>query len=137
MPLPSQASFPCHGWRPSSVGQSPGGNVNGAPRWTGGVGKPDISAPPSCPNYPVDLSKYVLTGAARSQFRAGTRAVESQIELLKTVQMVNAEWKLQVTSPGAIACLQPTLAKAAAAGGARLVSFTKVSFPRLTAQTVA
>jgi hypothetical protein len=112
-------------------------DLTGATGWTGGTTKPDISAPPSCPNHPVDLSKYVLTGAAASQFRAGTRAVASQIELLKTVQMVNAEWKLQVTSPGALACLRSSLAKTVAAGGARLVSFAKVSFPRLTAQTLA
>ena len=112
-------------------------DLTGATGWAGGVVKPDISAPPSCPGHPVDLSKYVLTGAARSQFRAGTRTVESQIELLKTVQMVNGEWKLQVTSPGAIACLRSTLAQAAAGSGARLVSFTKLSFPRLTSQTLA
>jgi hypothetical protein len=112
-------------------------DLTGATGWTGGAVKADISVPPSCPNHPVDLSKYVLTGAAASQFRAGTRAVESQIELLETVQMANAEWKLQVTSPGALACLRSSLAKTVAAGGARLVSFAKVSFPRLTAQTVA
>jgi hypothetical protein len=112
-------------------------DLTGATGWAGGALKPDISAPPSCPDHPVDLSKYVLTGAARSQFRGGTRTVASQIELLKTVQMVNAEWKLQVSSPGAIACLRSTLAKAVAAGGARLVSFAKVTFPRLTPQTLA
>jgi hypothetical protein len=112
-------------------------DLTGATGWTGGLVKPDISAPPSCPGHPVDLSKYVLTGVATSQFRGGTRTVESQIELLKTATMVNAEWKLQVTSPGAIACLRSSLAQMVAAGGARLVSFAKLSFPHLTPQTLA
>jgi hypothetical protein len=112
-------------------------DLTGATGWLGGSVRPDISAPPSCANYPVDLSKYVLTGAARSSFRAATRTVESQIQVLQTKQMVAAEWKLQVTAPGALACLRSSLAKALASSGAKLVSFTKVSFPRLTSQSIA
>jgi hypothetical protein len=105
--------------------------------WVGGAVSADISAPPSCANHPVDLSKFVLTGAARSQFRGGTRTVETQIELLKTTQMVSAEWKLQVTSSGALACLRSSLAKSIASTGAKLVSFAKLPFPRLSSQTLA
>jgi hypothetical protein len=112
-------------------------DLTGATGWLGGVVKADISAPPSCANYPVDLSKYVLTGAARSQWRAGTRTVESQIEVLETKQMVAAEWKLQVTAPGALACLRTSLAKTLASAGAKLVSFTKLPFPKLSPTVLA
>src|SRR5262245_46503084 len=39
--------------------------------WTGGRVKPDNSTPPSCPNYPVDLSRFVLTGRASSEWSNG------------------------------------------------------------------
>ena len=112
-------------------------DLTGATSWVGGSVKADIAAPPSCANYPVDLSNYVLTGAARSQWRAGTRTVESQIEVLQTKQMVAAEWKLQVTAPGALTCLRTSLAKTLASSGAKLVSFSKLAFPKLTSNSIA
>src|SRR5262245_58393492 len=45
--------------------------------WTGGRVKPDNSPPPSCPNYPVDLSPFVLTGRAASQWTRGTLELSS------------------------------------------------------------
>lgn len=99
--------------------------------WTGGTRTPDLSAPPSCPNYPVDLSRFVLTGAADAQWSRGTRQINTQAELLQTAQMVSQEWRLQVTAPGALACLRRVLAKSLTAGGGTLVSFKRISFPKL------
>lgn len=112
-------------------------DLTSATGWTGGSTKPDISAPPSCRNYQVDLSKYVLTGAARTQWSAGTRQVSSQVEVLQTAQMVAAEWRLQIVKPGAIACLRSVLAKSFTTAGGSLVSFKKVSFPKLATYVAA
>jgi hypothetical protein len=112
-------------------------DLTGATGWTGGSTKAEISAPPSCPNYQVDLSKYVLTGAARSQWSAGTRQVSSQTEILQTTQMVAAEWQLQIVKPGAIACLRSVLAKSFTSAGGSLLSFKKLAFPKLGQYTVA
>jgi hypothetical protein len=105
--------------------------------WVGGARAPDISAPPSCPNYPVDLSKFVLTGAADAVWSRGTRQLNSQTEVLQTAQMVRQEWRLQVTAPGAVACLRSVLAKTFTAGGGTLVSFKLISFPKLAPYTAA
>ena len=112
-------------------------DLTSATGWTGGSTKPDISAPPSCPNYQVDLSKYVLTGAARTHWSAGARQVSSQTEVLQTAQMVAAEWRLQILKRGAIACLRSLLAQSFTSTGGSLVSFTKVAFPKLGQYTVA
>lgn len=112
-------------------------DLRGATGWTGGATKPDISAPPSCPSYQVDLSKFVLTGAASTHWSAGTRQIDSQIELLQTAPMVAAEWRLQITKPGALACLRTALAQSFTSAGGSLVSFQKVAFPKLGQYTAA
>jgi hypothetical protein len=112
-------------------------DLRGATGWTGGATKPDISAPPSCPNYQVDLSKYVLTGAASTKWSAGTRQIDSQTEFLQTAPMVAAEWRLQITKPGAVACLRTVLAQSFTSAGGSLVSFKKVAFPKLAPYTAA
>jgi hypothetical protein len=112
-------------------------DLRGATGWTGGATKPDISAPPSCPNYQVDLSKFVLTGAASTQWKAGSREIDTQIELLQTAPMVAAEWRLQITKPGAVACLKSVLAQSFTSGGGTLVSFKEIAFPKLAQYTAA
>jgi hypothetical protein len=99
--------------------------------WIGGATAPNLSGPPDCPNYPVDLSKFVLTGAADTRWRRLTREVNTQAEVLQTAAMVRQEWRLQVTAPGALACLQSVLAKSFRAGGGTLVSFKRISVPKL------
>jgi hypothetical protein len=79
----------------------------------------------------------VLTGAARTQWSAGTRQVSSQTEVLQTARMVAAEWRLQIVKPGAIACLRSVLAKSFTTAGGSLISFTKVALPKLGQYTAA
>jgi hypothetical protein len=105
--------------------------------WAGGATKPDISAAPSCPNYPVDLSKFVLTGAAASNWHRGTRQINEQTEVLQTTRMVSQEWRLQVTAPGAVACLRTVLTQSFAVTGLKLVSFKRISFSKLGTYTAA
>jgi hypothetical protein len=109
----------------------------GAGSWQGGAVKPDLSAPPSCPNYTVDLSRFVLTGAAETRWLSAPFLVDSEAEVLQTAQMVRQEWRIQIQAPGAIACLRTQLAKGLAPQGATLVSFRRVPFPRLVPYTAA
>jgi hypothetical protein len=109
----------------------------GAGAWQGGSVKPDLSAPPSCPNYTVDLSPFVLTGAAETRWLNAPFLVDSEAEVLQTARMVRQEWRIQIQAPGAIACLRTQLAKGLAPQGATLVSFSRVPFPRLAPYTAA
>src|SRR5262245_10050922 len=46
-------------------------DLNPASGWKGGPVKPDLSPSPDCPNYPIDLSSFVLTGAAETDWTQG------------------------------------------------------------------
>jgi hypothetical protein len=105
--------------------------------WTGGRVKPDLSPPPSCPNYPVDLSRFVLTGTAASDWTRGTLELSSDTDVLKTAQMLRREWQIQVQASGAIACIRGQTAKAVAAEGGKLVSFKRIPFPHLATYSAA
>jgi hypothetical protein len=105
--------------------------------WSGGVKKPDLSGPPSCPNYPVDLSKFVLTGVAETEWLRGGLDVNSATDVLQSARMVQAEWQIQVRAPGAVACLRSYTAKSIAAQGGKLVSFKRIAFPHIDHYTAA
>jgi hypothetical protein len=109
----------------------------GAGGWQGGAVKPDLSAPPSCPGYTVDLSRFVLTGAAETRWLNAPFLVDSEAEVLQTAQMVRQEWRIQIQAPGAIACLRTQLAKGLATQGVTLVSFRRIAYPRLAPYTAA
>jgi hypothetical protein len=99
--------------------------------WQGGAVKPDLAPPPSCPGYPVDLSRFVLTGAAETRWTQAPFVIDSQAQVLQTAQMVRQEWRIQVQAAGAIPCLRTQLAKEFAAQGAQVVSFKRVPFPQV------
>src|SRR5436305_11181987 len=61
--------------------------------WTGGRTKPDLSPPPSCPNYHPKQSDLVLTGAAQSNFRRGPLVIGNEVQILKTRRMVRLDWQ--------------------------------------------
>ena len=71
------------------------------------------------------------TGAAASNWHRGTRQINEQTEVLQTTRMVSQEWRLQVTAPGAVACLRTVLTQSFAVTGLKLVSFKRISFPKL------
>jgi hypothetical protein len=105
--------------------------------WQGGRTKPDLSPDPTCPNYHPDLSRFVVTGAAASDWKSGLSEIQTQTDVLQTAQMVRKEWQLQIQAPGALACLRTILRQQFASGGARLVSFMRIPFPHVATYTIA
>jgi hypothetical protein len=104
--------------------------------WTGGNTKPDLTPNPTCPDYHPDLSQFVVTGAAASDWKTGIIEIQTQSEVLQTARMVRKEWQLQIQAPGAIACLR-SITNKEFASGARLVSFTRIPFPHIATYTAA
>lgn len=105
--------------------------------WIGGPTKPDLSGPTSCPNYPLDLSAFVKTGAAASDWTRAPLVVVNQGEVLQTARMVQEEWRIQVQQPRAIACLASQFDKELATGGGKVISFKRIPFPRLAPYSAA
>ena len=105
--------------------------------WKGGPVKPDLSPPPSCPNYPVDLSSFVMTGAAETHWTLEALALDSEAQVFQTAQMVRDEWRIQVQTPAAVACYHSYTARAFAAAGVKLVSFKQIPFPHVAQHSTA
>jgi hypothetical protein len=105
--------------------------------WKGGPVKPDLSPPPSCPNYPIDLSSFVMTGAAETNWQRGLTDVDTEAQVFRTADTVAQEWKITLGSPKAVACLRAAATKAFASSGAKLVSLEQLPFPRLATFTRA
>ena len=102
--------------------------------WTGGRVKPDLSPPPSCPNYHPKQSDLVLTGAAESNFRRGAVAIGNEIQILKTRRMLRLDWQREVLAPGTISCQRQDLATSLGSS-AKVVSFKRIPFPRIARYT--
>ena len=106
--------------------------------WRGGakkVTKADL-APLSCPGFHPKVSDLVITGAAGSAWTNGPNSLESLAVVLRTADMVRSDWKRSVLTPGAVACAASSLGTAAGAN-VKVVSFGKVSFPRVAQHQVA
>ncbi|HEY2940400.1 MAG TPA: hypothetical protein VGJ27_11350 [Gaiellaceae bacterium] len=102
--------------------------------WTGGRVKPDLSPGPTCPNYHPKQSDLVLTGAAQSSFRRGAVVIGNEIQVMKTRRMVTLDWRREVLAPGTIACQRRDLARSLGSS-AKVVSFTRIPFPRIAKYT--
>lgn len=102
--------------------------------WTGGRVKPDLSPPPSCPNYHPKQSDLVLTGAAESNFRRGAVAIGNEIQILKSRRMLRLDWQREVLAPGTISCQRQDLATSLGSS-AKVVSFKRIPFPRIARYT--
>ncbi|HYY64448.1 MAG TPA: hypothetical protein VE688_07535 [Gaiellaceae bacterium] len=106
----------------------------GSSGWEGGATKPDLSSGLSCPNFHPKVSDLVITGAAQTTFRRSALVFGSLVVILRTRRMVALDWRRSFLAPGAIPCLRRTMSKALGSSG-RLVSFTKLPFPRVTPRT--
>jgi hypothetical protein len=96
--------------------------------------KPDLSPGPTCPNYHPKQSDLVLTGAAQSSFRRGAVVIGNEIQVMKTRRMVTLDWRREVLAPGTIACQRRDLARSLGSS-AKVVSFTRIPFPRIAKYT--
>ena len=102
------------------------------PGWKGGPKKPDLTPDEECPTKVSDL---VITGAAKSTFDGAGVSIVSESEVLQSPAMVAADWKRSVGNARFIACLRSELKKRDDAN-IKLVSFTKIAFPKLTQRAV-
>ena len=105
--------------------------------WTGGPIKPDLSPPETCRNYRPKQSDLVLTGAAESSFlRSDGRAMDSEVKVLRTARMVSLDWRREVLAPGVMSCQRRLFGKSLGSN-AKVVSFTRIPFPRIARYVAA
>jgi hypothetical protein len=104
--------------------------------WTGGLVKPDLSPPPTCPGYNPKQSDLVLTGVAESHFMRTGLDIQSETQVLKTAQMVSLDWHRSVDTAGLVPCLRTHLGKSLGAA-AKVISFAKTSFPQVATYAAA
>jgi hypothetical protein len=97
------------------------------PGWKGGAKKPDLTPDADCPTKRSDL---VLTGAAKSEFKAQGAMISSESNVLQTPGMVAAEWRRSFGSSTYTACARKVVANTGEAN-VKFVSFKKVAFPKL------
>jgi hypothetical protein len=105
--------------------------------WTGGMEKPDYSSEMPCSNFHPKQSDLVLNGSASSNWDnpAGLQ-ISSEAQVLATPAMVALDWQRTVLDPRVVPCLRTGLAKELPAG-AKLVSFRRIAFPRISTHTAA
>jgi hypothetical protein len=103
--------------------------------WTGGRIKPDLSSQVTCPSYHPKVSDLVVTGAASSEFHRTGLALANEVEVFRTAAMVDRDWRRSIV-PAAVPCLRQTLTKGLG-GRAKVLSFGRIPFPRVTAHTAA
>jgi hypothetical protein len=84
-----------------------------------------------CAGYAPKQSDLVVTGAAETVYHHAGLELQSAAQVMRTRAMVAHDWSRTVTDPRAFSCLRTTLARTLPAGE-KLVSFTRLAFPRLT-----
>jgi hypothetical protein len=103
--------------------------------WTGGLkpaGKPQGL---SCASYKAKQSDLVVTGLAEAQFTSSGVNVDSQIQVLKTPEMVRLDFQRTVR-PEVVRCYGAQFEQAAGAG-TKVVSTKPLPFPRLGSVSAA
>jgi hypothetical protein len=99
----------------------------GSGSWVGGLRKPDLSSTPACANFHPKQSDLVLTGGAKSEWADQGVELQTEAMILKTREMVAADWRRTVLAQGAQPCLGTRLFKQLGAG-LTFVSFRRVIF---------
>ena len=104
--------------------------------WTGGPVTPTPAKAVSCPGFGPKRVELVETGSAESYYSRDGLEFDSQAEVLKTARMVTADWQRTIAPPHVLPCLQNEFA-AHLQRGEKLVSFDRISFPKVGTQTAA
>jgi hypothetical protein len=104
--------------------------------WSGGFKKPDLSSTMPCSGYRPRQSDLVLIGAAETTWDLEIFEIDSQAQVLRTAAMVRRDWRRTVLAPQVVPCLRKGFKKALGST-AKLVSFRRVAFPRVTKYTRA
>ena len=103
--------------------------------WSGGMKKPD-NTPLTCPSYAPKQSDLVVNGSAESVWKHAGLELDAHVDVLQTPAMVQLDWQRSVLSSKVMPCLRYQFAKHLPASE-RLVSFTRLRFPLLAADTRA
>jgi len=104
--------------------------------WKGGFKKPDLSSSMPCTSYRPKQSDLVLIGVAETTFSKLPFAVDSEAQVLRTASMVQRDWQRTILDSRVMPCLRQGFAKALGST-AKLVSFGRIAFPRVTKLTRA
>lgn len=84
-----------------------------------------------CPGlYDPKQADLVITGVAKSGFKAEGVQVSSGVQVYKTARMARLDWDRSVRDPASIACARKH-ALASLSPGMRFVSLKAISFPRV------
>jgi hypothetical protein len=99
--------------------------------WTTAKPSPDDDDV-SCASFDPRQADITTTGHASSAFEhpSGLR-VESDVEVVRTARMLRLDWQRTVADPRMLPCLREIAAGAAKGTRVRVVSITRVPFPRL------
>ncbi len=105
--------------------------------WRGGATKVDLSADSGCPDWKPKQSDLRVTGAAASRFVATGLVIKSEVHVFQSAAMVRLDWQRTVVPPRAFSCARETMANDSSDPEIKFVSFTRLSFPHVTSQTMA
>jgi len=94
--------------------------------------KPVVWALPQCP-VDADMSKFVITGIARTRWLGGNLELESQAAVLEKPWMLRGEWYIRTH---ALDCVRRAFSKAVARYRGRLISFRTISLPRIAPNAI-
>ena len=104
-----------------------GGPTSG---WSGGLAKVSADSSLQCAGYDPKQSDLIVTGQAESSYAHVGLEFESQVELLKTEQMVKLDWRRSVDQASLVPCLRQVLSKNLPAGE-KFVSFRRLGSPKV------
>jgi hypothetical protein len=111
-------------------------DLGSAAGWIGGPVKPTPPTPVKCTAFGPKRVPLVQTGSAESFWSRAGLQFDSQAQVLETARMVRADWQRTIVPPAVLPCLRTTFTSHLQKGE-RLVSFARVSFPKVGATTAA
>jgi hypothetical protein len=105
--------------------------------WKGGAVKPDeTSTDLNCRNgFQTKESDLMVTGDAETKYDDHGSTIDTEAIVFKTATMAKTDWGRQL-APGMFPCLREIVGRGATASR-RLVSFSKLTVPRLGDGTIA
>jgi hypothetical protein len=105
--------------------------------WAGGIRqKAAPDSPLKCSGFDPKQSDLVLTGKAESDFANTGLQFDSEVELLRTEQMVKVDWQRSVDAASLVPCLREQIQRTLPKGEA-FVSFGRLRFPKLGDESAA
>jgi hypothetical protein len=110
-------------------------DFRGEPGWKGKEQKPSYDATLACGTFHPNARDLVVHGDVDVTFTRGFESIDSEATVFDSPAMVRADWR-RVITPALLPCLVKTI-RAELPSGARVVSSSVLSFPRLAPMTRA